>query len=300
MKSMPYAVPSSSVAAESWTLHGAPVMTSLPGWDYESVLEFERVVRVDVLGTVKESGLDPDAPLALHVRYWATGSKVRHSSAFQPLIPDVTSGWAQVHLVALVDGKELGGDLVLETTLVRTDEIQSRSFTAKRAGSVLWRDSQQLTLEGSGGLLPIAPVRFIEQGLPPGAAWYVSLDGSDWSAPAMGSLLVLLNVDNKAVAEGLDPSTATSALIWDSLMVDVVCDLVGRALEDEEYAPARVASEELSTGDLVTNLVRSFLSQPGEDIDDTVARLRDQQRRDPSLVRAQAQSALRFPRVVAS
>ncbi len=72
MRAMPYPVPTSSVAPESWTLNGAPVTTVLPGWDYESLLQFERLVRVDVLKTAKEAGLDVEVPLALHVRYWAT------------------------------------------------------------------------------------------------------------------------------------------------------------------------------------------------------------------------------------
>lgn len=296
MRAMPYPVPASSVAAELWTLNGAPVLGALPGWDYESMIQFERVVRVDVLSAAKDSGLDPAVPLALHVRYWATGSLIRRSAVLERLVPDTTTGWSQAHLVALVDGRDLAGDLVLETTLVRVDEAESRGFTARRSGSVLWNDAQQLSLEGSGGLLPLAPVRFVEQALPPAAAWYVSLDGSDWSAPAMGNLLVLLNVDNPAVADALDPTNAVAAELWDVLMVDVVCDLVGRALEDEQYAPTSSGSDEISTGDLVTNLIRSFLSLSGEAVDDAVARLRDERQRDPSRVRALAQSSLRFPR----
>lgn len=296
MKAMPYPVPSSSVATESWTLHGAPLSTALPGWDYESLLQFERVVRVDVLATVKEAGLDPDVPLSLHVRYWSTGSYVRRSAVLEPLVADTTTGWAQVLLVAPVYGRELAGELHLETTLLRVDEAHGTGFTARRSGSVLWNDVVKLTLEGSGGLLPVAPVRFSEQGLPAAAAWYISLDGSDWAAPAMGNLLVLLNVDNRAVADALDPSNAAGAALWDTLTVDVVCDLVGRALDDQEYAPTQDGADELSTGDLVTNLVRSFLSLPGEDVPDAVARLRDERRNDPSRVRAQAQSSLGFPR----
>ncbi|WP_187365220.1 hypothetical protein [Cellulosimicrobium cellulans] len=296
MRALPYPVPSSSVAPESWTLSGSPVTTVLPGWDYESLLQFERVVRVDVLKTVKDAGLDPEVPLALHVRYWATGSYVRRSAVLEPLVPDATTGWAQVLLVAPVDGRELAGDLVLETTLVRVDEAEVGGFTARRAGSVLWNDTTKLALEGSGGLLPIAPVRFSEQGLPAAAAWYVSLDGSDWAAPAMGNLLVLLNVDNRAVADALDPGNTAAASLWDTLTVDVVCDLVGRALDDEEYEPTQDDAGELSTGELVTNLIRSFLSLPGEGVTDAVLRLRDERRHDPSRVRAQAQSSLRFPR----
>ncbi|MGN8245947.1 hypothetical protein ACTHAM_003076 [Cellulomonas soli] len=269
--------------------------TVLPGSDYESLHEFERIVRVDVLGAARASGLDPEVQLGLHVRYWSTGTLVRRSATMERLVPDATTGWAQVHLAAPVKGAELAGDLVLETTLVRVDESDSEGFTARRAGSVLWSDMLQLALEGAGGLLPIAPVRFVEQGLPAAAAWYVSLDGSDWTAPAMGSLLVLLNVDNGAVTRALEAGSTSSAAIWDTLMVDVVCDLVGRALDDEEYEPDQPEDAEISTGQLVTNLIRSFLSHPGESAHDAVARLRGEWRRDPSRVRALAQSTLRFP-----
>ncbi|MBF0688430.1 MAG: hypothetical protein IR158_11790 [Cellulomonas sp.] len=300
MRTTPYAVPRpSEVIAEPWFSGGLPVGRLVAGWDYESLLKFERVVRVNLRTVLEQAGLEANTPVALHVRYWASGSMVRCSAVVQGLVADST-GWSHAHLIAPVHGSDLAGELVLETTLVRQDDVESNRFTARRAGSILWRDAHHLALEGEGGLLPVAPVRFREQGFPPDAAWYISLDGADWSAPAMGNLLVLLNVDNSSVVEALEPGDSGSALLWDALMVDVVCDLVRRALDDDEFRPVQSDEDELSTGGLVTGLIRSFLRLPGEELDDAVARLRGEWVRDPSLVRSRAQSALKFPRAVKS
>ncbi len=100
---------------------------------------------------------------------------------------------------------------------------------------MLWREATVVPLEGAGGLLPLAPVGFAHQGyLPAAAAWQISLDSTEWHHAAMGTLLVLLNTDNKTVAQALNGNldeTAASVL-GDTLQVDVVADLVGKALDD--------------------------------------------------------------------
>jgi hypothetical protein len=191
--------------------------------------------------------------------------------------------------------------LIIETTLVLLSAglVEAEPFVARRPGSVLWRDETTIRLEGSAGLLPVAPVSFKDQGLPEQAAWYVSLDSAEWNGAAMGNLLVLLNDDNPAVRKAMEaPEEADSAGLLDALTVDVVCDIVGRALMDEEFpgsSPAGGRQSEMSTAALVHGLIRSFLAMPAETLEDAMNRLRDEWVRDPSRVRSRAQSSLRFP-----
>ena len=110
---------------------------------------------------------------------------------------------------------------------------------------------------------------------------------------------MLLNDDNLAVRQAMaTPDEPGSGLVLDALTVDVVCDLVGRALMDEEFptaVPADGRLSEVSTAGLVQGLIMSFLSMPTESTEDAIKRLRDEWQRDPSRVRARAQSGLRFP-----
>ncbi|MFE5879861.1 hypothetical protein [Streptomyces hydrogenans] len=202
-----------------------------------------------------------------------------------------------------VPGKDLGGFLTIETLLVLAVDIDpEQPFTAHRAGSILWSDQVKVHLEGSAGLLPTAPVSFVEAGLPPGAAWYVSMDGGDWSQAAMGSLLILLNTDNSAVRRALGSDGGeTAPLMWDTLGIDIVTDLVGRALDDEAFDEDSDDTDrdgDLTMAGLVRSLARTYLALPTESPGDTMRRLRDERKADPSRFRAQVQKGVGFPREV--
>ena len=296
----PYRVPTDAVRASPWTRDGEDLGSTLTGWDYQTSLSFSRTVSVDVARTYAQSGLSADCRIAVHVRSWASGSLVKTSALRAPLPgPDASTGIEEVAVDVEVSGATLAGELTLETNLVLTSGRPGR-FAAHRPGSILWTDVKKVVVEGTGGLLPVAPVRFSEHGLPAGAAWYVSLDGSDWSDPAMGSLLVLLNTENAGVdaALGASADPALRKALWDSLMVDIVCDLVGRAVEDDEFVAQEDDEVKLerdaSTAAMVNNLIRLFLRNTGESAQQAVDRLREERRRDPSRMRATAQSRLQF------
>ncbi|WP_327022538.1 hypothetical protein [Micromonospora sp. NBC_01739] len=199
-----------------------------------------------------------------------------------------------------ISSADLANALILETSVVLTAGAGcSDSFIAHRSGSILWRDQTSIRLEGNAGLLPVAPVSFINQGLPERAAWYVSVDSAEWSSAAMGNLLVLLNEDNEQVSAALrNPKESRAAVLWDALTVDVVYDLVGRALEDEEFPSEEEPTApdgEVTTAALVHGLIRAFLRLPSEGLTDAIERLREERRRDPSRLRATVQSSLMFP-----
>lgn len=256
---------------------------------------------MDLDGIREDCGLPEDAALRLSVRYWPSTSQIRHVGFTGAVSLHGKQNVAVIDLVA--EGEDLGGFLTIETILDLADEIQSdEPFVAQRAGSILWSDQVRVHLEGAAGLLPTAPVSFTEAGLPQGAAWYVSMDGSDWLQAAMGSLLILLNTDNAAVRRALaSENEETAPLLWDTLGIDIVTDLVGRALDDESFDDdAGDADQEgdLTMAGLVKSLVRTYLALPTESPTNAMRRLRDERRGDPSRFRAQVQKGIGFPREV--
>ncbi|MGX6604597.1 hypothetical protein ACWKSP_21060 [Micromonosporaceae bacterium Da 78-11] len=303
VQAYPYRMVTEEVTAAPWISmdDGAQLGEFLPSWDYGSVLHLRRQVEVDASTLITECGLPPTAQLAFNVRYWPVTSMIRRTALHLRLGSMDADGLVKLVMDVEIPGADLAAALMLETTLVLADvsATDDEPFVARRPGSILWRDETTVRLEGSAGLLPVAPVSFKDQGLPEQAAWYVSLDSSEWSAAAMGNLLVLLNDDNLAVHKAMAaPDEPESAIVLDVLTVDVVCDLVGRALTDEEFplvVPVGGRQAEMSTAGLVQGLIMTFLSMPTETLEDAVTRLRDEWQRDPSRVRARAQSSLRFP-----
>lgn len=293
----PYRTPPPElVAAEAWViLDGASgdLDTSLDGWDYATTFRIGRRVQVQVEEVLVHAGLEPTTRLLLHVRARSGASLIRKSIARIELDPTV----AAVDVVAEIVGRDLAGSVIVETLLELADDARNgRRFSPTHAGSILWRDEFSVVLEGDSGLLPIAPISFADAGLPPGAAWYLSLDAGRWDWTAMGSVLVLLNADNPAVAAALaDPSTERASAIFDMIEVDFVADLVGRAVADESFLDS-VEDDDLSVGALVRALIRTRLAEPTEPLAGATARLKELRDRDPSRYRALVQDGLSYPR----
>lgn len=301
-RAYPYRIVNDHVSGDPWihTDEGVPAADHLSSWDYGTLLRFARRVIVDIPALLTTCGFDRAVSLAMNVRYWPSTSLLRRSATHVPLRYDGMSGQIETILEVEIPGTDLAGALTLETTIVlAAGGGGSDPFVAHRPGSVLWRDHTSIRLEGNAGLLPVAPVSFKNQGLPEQAAWYVSVDSTEWSSAAMGNLLVLLNDDNDQVSEAVrKPNDPRAAVLWDALTVDVVHDLVGRALEDDEFPSEEEVTDregEVTTAALVHGLIRAFLKMPNETLADATDRLREERRRDPSRLRASVQSSLLFP-----
>lgn len=300
VRAWPYRTPGEGrVIVEPWLLENA-AWNELPGvlprWDYTTDLKLSRRVNVDVSGCLSDAGLPQNTPLTLCVRARPSTSKIRTRIAHHEVRRN-----GPIDLVGMVRGSQVAGRLTLETLLeLAVDIPESESFSPTLKGSILWRDEVETVLEGSASLLPIAPISFVQAGLPAGAAWYLNIDASQWDWSAMGSLIVLLNSDNPAVAQALREPAAEGNVL-DALEVDFVADLVSRALLDEGFWDtylnvSAARDDDLSLGSLVRALVRNYLAKPSETVEDCCRALSDLIHRDPSMYRARVQEGLGFPR----
>jgi len=311
VRTYPYRTPSPDrVAAGGWerlTRDGLVDLASpVQGWDYMTDLRLVRQMTFDLAGIRDDSGITEDSPLQLTVRSRPSTSLIKKKVAAMPL----GTGPAQsLTLEITIGGADLSGSIIVETIVeLAADRPSAAPFTPQRVGSILWSDQAHAPLEGESGLLPVAPVPFSTIGLPSGAAWYISLATGRWEWTAMGSLLVLLNTENPAVAAALpDPVTGASSpqaeAVFDTLEVDFLTDLVGRALNDENFVEKYVVGsdeeppdDDFSLGCLVRTLVRTRLTRSRETVDEALVRLGDVRAQDPSMFRATVQHGLGFPR----
>lgn len=307
-RTFPYRTPAPGrLATEPWLLVGDAVNelpTFVEGWDYTTDLHLVRKLHIDRAGVCSDTGLPPHTPLEVCVRVRPSTSLLRTVTA-RVAVPVHSTQPIQIDM--LVNGSDLAGSLTVETLLELGQDVPGTDpFVASHAGSILWRDEVSTALEGDSGLVPMAPVSFGEAGFPRSAAWYISLDTARWDWTALGSLLVLLNTDNPAVASALERADdGPASALWDTLGADLVCDLIGRAVEDESFtelcrdlAEDSGAVDEHSLAALVRALVRAHLTRPTETVDEALDRLGDLHRRDPSMYRALVQEGLRYPRSV--
>ncbi|MFJ8675585.1 hypothetical protein [Streptomyces sp. NPDC093589] len=174
-----------------------PLPRALDDWDYQMDLVLRRTVQVDPQRARTESGLPPDAVLALSVVWTATGSNLRAPADHIRLEgPD-----ARVcELNARLRGVDLGGSLVVDTALVLAEgTTKGKAAAPRRAGSVLWSDRHSVRLQGDAPQFPMAVIDFANTSFPDGAAWHLQI-GNDLLGATMGSLLLLVNETNAATA----------------------------------------------------------------------------------------------------
>jgi hypothetical protein len=233
--------PPDVITAGSWSrtvVDGADELPSeMPEWDYDTVLELRRPVRIDGLRARRASGLGEDAELDLAVVWTATSSALR-GRAWRVSVPE-QDGY-EVDIAFRLPGAELGGRLDLRTSLTLRSSGGKASVAApSRPGSVLWRDRSSVILQGDAVLFPLAVHDFHDLAYPTGAAWHLEL-GHDLDAAALGSILLLANSRREAVTQALaaagNPSDADRRVL-STIRSEVLRALVERAIVDEEFDP---------------------------------------------------------------
>lgn len=209
--------------------------TEMPEWDYGTVLELRRPVRIDGLRARRTSGLGADSELDLAVVWTATSSALR-GRAWRVSVPN-RDGY-EVDVAFRLPGAELGGRLALETCLtLRASSAQDSVAAPSRAGSLLWRDRFSVILQGDAVLFPLAVHDFHDLPYPTGAAWHLEL-GHDLDAAALGSILLLANSRRETVTQALAAAgnpTDADRRVLSTVRSEVLRALVERAVVDEEF-----------------------------------------------------------------
>ncbi|MFC9326777.1 hypothetical protein [Kitasatospora sp. NPDC057015] len=287
----PYRRPrAGDIGAEGWMVRldgegRSPLPPYVPGWDYQFDLRLEREVRIDVDAVRESVGLPADARLALAVVWSSSGSGLRVRAEHVPL---PAHGALTVPIAFTVRGRDSGGVLTLDTQLVLAARVPDAApLTARRAGSVLWRDEAQVRLQGDDSQFPMTVVDFEAQGYPADAPWYLSV-GPDPAAAAMGAMVLLVNSRVPLVLEAMQragqPSVA-DRLIHAAVQADVVRLLIEHAVRNPELQDdAQYESETL--GHLLLGIVRTRFPETSLD------GLRRLHESEPSLFSARVQGAV--------
>jgi hypothetical protein len=230
------------VIAAAWMLDGDAVGdgSSVPGWGYGMRLVFRRAIKLDVVRIRRESGLRQQSILRLATA-WSARSAVnlgmKAASVEVPLSGDDT---LEHDLVIDVPSPSVAEILILRTVLVlehRGSDATS-PVAAAEPGSVLWKDSATIVLEGRSARMPILAIDFggfqiAEQG----AAWFVST-GPEWLVrhPTSG-ITVYVNGACRGLLAGLsarrpDPH---ESFLQSVFFHDVGRVLIERALDDDDF-----------------------------------------------------------------
>ena len=230
------------VAAQRWVLDGTEVgdQSAIPGWNYEMRLRLARHLAIEPAALRRACGLGKSSAVRLAVAWTA------HSA--------INAG----NLAARVDF-ELDGDSRLEETIVveipsseLADSVEIISvlalvrrgqdatpIAARDPGSVLWRDSMTLILEGSRPRLSILPQDFgALPGPEQGAAWYLWTSPEWLSLHPTAGITVYVNSGRPAILAALRTRRggSTELAVQSVFFHEVGRALLERALDDDDFS----------------------------------------------------------------
>lgn len=230
-----------------------PLGEALETWDPLTPLNLSRMVQVDVDGLRADCQL-PEARLRLVVSWHALGTTLR-GVGNTVVLPE--SGELRESMALFLDPGQLGGTLLLRTSISLVERTEKRPLVAHRPGSILWEDEHELRLEGSGSRFPTTVVDFSKSdlGLPSKAAWRLEWDREDFELPVLGGMQLFLNSAHPRIKEMVEnPRDPSSELILSMMQFDVARTLVQGALDNEQFLSREEPWPQESVGRVIHRL----------------------------------------------
>jgi hypothetical protein len=257
----------------------------LPDWDYQTDLSLQRLVRIDVDRARAEAGLSSDAALVLTAVWSSTGSNLRAPAQRLEL---AGVGTNTVELIVRLRGADLGGRLILDTALVlAAPNALGSPIVPHRAGSVLWSDRCVVRLQGDAPQFPMAVIDFAKTSFPNSAAWHLQIS-SNLEAATMGSLLLLVNERNIAVAAAFQNAAKPRPIdrvVLSAVYADAARIMIEHGLRDDDFVDDEDFPEDSVGATLMGLFHRLF---PGRSVND----LRLLHHQSPSLFASEVQAAV--------
>jgi hypothetical protein len=244
------------VQGRQWVLLGdipAQLPDALADWDYNTELAIARAVSVDVAGIRDDVGLQPDDRIALVAMWSSPGSFQRGLICRREL-----GSAAEYELAGQLSGRDASGSIRLETCVILVNDCTPRSvLSPAQAGSILWRDSVEVRVEGTSARFPVEVIDFSQAAwAATDAAWMLSWNRHDFHQPFMGAVRLFINSGHervvKAVSGGL--SDPEAAAVRSAIYVDVGRALIKGALAEEEFVLERNVYENGTVGRSIANL----------------------------------------------
>ena len=232
----------------------------MPDWHYLSDVSVEWSLSVDLPGVKQDCQLPDDAQVGVVMSWRSDRTNLRGSI---PVIP-VLNG--ENLLQTEIPGSSLGGTLTVDVALVlRQPGTVTSPLAPARSGSLLWTESEQLVLEGSGGRFPTVSIDFAAEGIVGDSMglWYLDIADSDLQANCTAAVRLCINSANPSMQEVLIAGAARNSQLVRFMMYDVYRQLMVVAIRNEEFDD-RVKYDHGSLGDAFVTLLRIFF--PGKDI----------------------------------
>lgn len=248
-------IPEDSVNSSPWTISYAGRALDNPeyleGWDYAVDLNLIREISIDIQ-RVSEALKIPlsDLNLAIVV-LWGTGGASKPSSRLilHNSAVNITESKYSCIVEENISGSTLSQQLFLETYILvkNSFETGSRIVPARKSLKV-WKDSIRIRLEGDVSRFPIQTSSlssiFGESHAASRALWFLEYETGELDLPLQAAVRIHLNDDHPEFVKRI---TNGDNFLMQSMMADVICQLVEYVLSSEVHRDAVEKNEDESS-----------------------------------------------------
>jgi hypothetical protein len=183
------------------------------------------------------------------------------------------------NLTLALSGELLADRVRVEVQLVLADSGQSNFLLSpQRAGSILWRETKTIILEGLASRFPVELVNFAEcSWLPKNASWFLDWDDANLELVALQTLRLLVNAKNAKTRRAVTESSINDEVIREIIEFDVGRTLIIGALENDMFVQNPDSYMDGSVGCYIRRLIRTLF--PNEDWTEIVCSYRQNRSR---------------------
>jgi hypothetical protein len=254
----------------------------VPDWHYLVDITVEWLVDIDIQGLMKDCGLNESAKIGAILVWRSAKTNLRGAGN----VANASGG--PNRLTVFLPGRYLGGSVTIEARIVLLESGEGAARHApSRVGSLLWRESHQVTLEGSGGRFPTIALDFASKGIPGGSGglWYLEARDS-LGASVTEALRLFLNSSHPTIRAMLDnPRAEASRQLLRTIQYDTSRQLLSLALRSDDFDD-RAEYGKGTLGDILVTLVRIYFPSRG------IAQLRNDYNWGPSEIDAELLAAV--------
>lgn len=260
------------------------------GWDPATPISVRWPLRVDRSAMLADTGVAESSDLKAAISWECAATMCRASG------PPVTlSGHTEpsdVELAVDIDAGHVAQRITLHATvyLAGTAARNPDRPAPTMPGSVLWRKSRELVVEGSGARFPMETIDFgLHSWLPPKAGWYLEWNPDAPDNLLMGTVRLLLNAGHPAISRAVHTALGlddTNRLILQTILWDVGRTMIRGMLGCRQFVEATEPFEKGTVGHHVRSLLT--LRFRGDSLQSLAQLAAD----DPGLLDARLQAGL--------